>query len=300
MDDEPQIAPNDPTTSRFSEIPVEPKSWFDASTFHPLIDILSKFQSQQPQTFICIDTCAVVDFVHVENEKALSFRLWDDILSKYDALTKLGDAHFIFPQQIDRELITIFDRMRDRGFSRLEKTIDDSFNDLATLIANKSYDNLRRQDVPILRDDSRFVASIEAIDSELRAVINSLTDRRSNFHNFLKSNSFVIREGATRRTIDKAWGRVFQNHAPNKSNQQMKDSVILEELINFAEEINGKLIHQDLLLKPKHHIYFVTVDEAFYQAANIQGLKDLGIEAVRPQLQHGNVVGMPELPGQRP
>ena len=300
MDDEPQIAPNDPTTSRFSEIPVEPKSWFDASTFHPLIDILSKFQSQQPQTFICIDTCAVVDFVHVENEKALSFRLWDDILSKYDALTKLGDAHFIFPQQIDRELITIFDRMRDRGFSRLEKTIDDSFNDLATLIANKSYDNLRRQDVPILRDDSRFVASIEAIDSELRAVINSLTDRRNKFHNFLKSNSFVIREGATPQTIEKAWGRVFRNHAPNRFNQQMKDSVILEELINFAEEINGKLIHQDLLLKPKHHIYFVTVDEAFYQAANIQGLKDLGIEAVRPQLQHGNVVGMPELPGQRP
>ena len=300
MDDEPQIAPNDPTTSRFLEIPVEPKSWFDASTFHPLSNILSQFQSQQPQTFICIDTCAVVDFIHVKDQQVLSFSVWDEILSKYDALTKLDNSHFIFPQQIDRELTTIFDKKRDRRLSYLTKAIDHSFNDLATFIANKSYDNLRGQNVPILPSNSRFVASIEAIGSELRAVINSLTDRRNKFHNFLKSNSFVIREGATPQTIEKAWGRVFRNHAPNRFNQQMKDSVILEELINFAEEINGKLIHQDLLLKPKHHIYFVTVDEAFYQAANIQGLKDLGIEAVRPQLQHGNVVGMPELPGQRP
>ena len=300
MDDEPQIAPNDPTTSRFSEIPVEPKSWFDASTFHPLIDILSKFQSQQPQTFICIDTCAVVDFVHVKDQQVLSFSVWDEILSKYDALTKLDNSHFIFPQQIDRELITIFDKERDRRFSHLTKAIDHSFNDLATLVANKSYDNLRRQDVPILSDGSRFVASIEAIDSELRAVINSLTDRRNKFHNFLKSNSFVIREGATPQTIEKAWGRVFRNHAPNRFNQQMKDSVILEELINFAEGINGKLIDQEPQTSPNHQIYFLTIDKNFFDAADDPSLKALGIRAFKPELQKTNLVEMPLLSGSRP
>lgn len=271
--------------------------------------LVDEYIHLKSKRFVCLDTCAVIHLIHPEKGTFLSFDAWDQCLSKYEKLLK-SDIILIFPEQIDRELKDNFDKKKECGFNKIDTRINDTCNNISDIIANRICDHLTKQSSTIFPTYSQLISSLETIKTEMQNIKGGLIARRDAIYQAIKDCGLVILEEEYDLSVKKAWQRVYQNELPNKSGQQMKDSVILETLIEFAKRVNqisGDATkdpsHQGR--PPQHEIYFLTLDKdlsdaakksaAKKSAAKKSEVKSLGIEVFYPSLDKGGIKGFPDL-----